>query len=87
MYSFFKRHEVDKKAEGFNRGEKGFPTNGKIAWELWSGDPGFKWSTRIWEKYKEENKALEHLEKLFNEESSDELIKSILLTAEDNSTD
>ena len=25
MYSFFARHEVDKKAEGFRPGEKGFP--------------------------------------------------------------
>ena len=32
MYSFFSRHEVDKKAEGFRPGEDGYPSNGRIAW-------------------------------------------------------
>jgi hypothetical protein len=31
MYSYFSRHEVDKKAQGFRPGEKGYPSNGKIA--------------------------------------------------------
>lgn len=47
MYSFFSRHEVDKKAEGFNQGEKGYPSAGKIAWLLWGGDAGFSWSKKI----------------------------------------
>ena len=34
MYSFFKRHEVDKQAEGFRQGEDGYPSAGKIAWLL-----------------------------------------------------
>ncbi len=46
MYSFFSRHEVDKKAEGFKPGEPGFPSNGRIAWSLWSGDAGYEWSKR-----------------------------------------
>ena len=41
MYSFFSRHEVDKQAEGFDRGEDGFPSAGRIAWALWGGDAGF----------------------------------------------
>jgi HK97 family phage portal protein len=45
MYSFFSRHEVDKKAEGFNSGENGFPSPGRVAWDLWGGDAGFRWST------------------------------------------
>jgi len=45
MYSFFSRHEVDKKAEGFNSGEEGFPSPGRVAWDLWGGDAGFRWST------------------------------------------
>jgi HK97 family phage portal protein len=45
MYSFFSRHEVDKKAEGFNAGEEGFPSPGRVAWDLWGGDAGFRWST------------------------------------------
>ena len=40
MTSFFARHEVDKKAEGFRQGEDGYPSNGRIAWALWGGDPG-----------------------------------------------
>ena len=46
MYSFFSRHEVDKQAEGFNQGEKGFPSAGRIAWALWGGDAGFAWATK-----------------------------------------
>ncbi len=47
MYSFFSRHEVDKKAEGFRPGEEGYPSAGRIAWALWGGDAGFSWSRRI----------------------------------------
>jgi len=45
MYSFFSRHEVDKKAEGFNAGEEGFPSPGRVAWDLWGGDAGYRWAT------------------------------------------
>ena len=44
MYSFFSRHEVDKKANGFNSGEEGFPSPGRVAWDLWGGDAGASWS-------------------------------------------
>lgn len=44
MYSFFSRHAVDKKATGFNSGEEGYPTPGRVAWDLWGGDPGETWS-------------------------------------------
>jgi len=44
MYSFFSRHEVDKKATGFNSGEEGFPSPGRVAWDLWGGDSGYSWS-------------------------------------------
>ena len=47
MYSFFKRHEVDKQAQGFNSGEDGFPSAGRVAWSAWGGDAGFSWSTKI----------------------------------------
>lgn len=46
MYSFFSRHEVDKRAEGFSPGEKGYPSAGRIAWALWGGDAGFSWSRK-----------------------------------------
>ena len=44
MKSFFACHEVDKKASGFNQGEEGFPSAGRIAWDLWGGDGGKSWS-------------------------------------------
>tara|TARA_Y100000004_G_C8909104_1_gene410091 strand:+ start:792 stop:1127 length:336 start_codon:yes stop_codon:yes gene_type:complete len=50
MVSFFARHEVDKKATGFRRGEKGYPSKGKIAWELWGGDAGRRWANSIWRR-------------------------------------
>ena len=59
MFSFFSRHEVDKKAEGFRPGEKGYPSNGRIAWALWGGDAGFSWSRKKMEQIrKEEERAL-----------------------------
>ena len=55
MFSFFSRHEVDKKAEGFRQGEKGYPSNGRIAWALWGGDAGFSWSRKEVNKIKNED--------------------------------
>jgi HK97 family phage major capsid protein len=72
MYSFFSRHEVDKKAQGFRPGEKGFPSNGRIAWGLWGGDAGFSWSKKLVNQMKNE--------KSFN---SQELEKHPLLTNEE----
>lgn len=45
MYSFFSRHEPDKSATGFYSGEEGFPSKGRVAWDLWGGDGGYSWST------------------------------------------
>jgi len=50
MYSYFSRHEVDKQGQGFNQGEQGYPSNGKIMWEAWGGDAGFSWSRAIVER-------------------------------------
>jgi hypothetical protein len=44
MHSFFSRHEVDKRATGFNSGEEGFPSPGRVAWDLWGGDGGQTWA-------------------------------------------
>ena len=55
MYSFFSRHEVDKKAQGFRQGEKGYPSNGRIAWALWGGDAGFSWSRKLVNQMKKED--------------------------------
>ena len=62
MYSFFARHEVDKQAEGFRPGEKGYPSNGRIAWALWGGDPGQSWSKKKRDQIeREENKFIDLL--------------------------
>ena len=64
MFSFFSRHEVDKKAEGFRKGEKGYPSNGRIAWALWGGDPGFSWSKKKRKEIeKQENRSVMNIEK------------------------
>jgi lambda family phage portal protein len=44
MFSYFSRHEVDKKGQGFQQGEEGFPSAGRIAWALWGGDAGQTWA-------------------------------------------
>lgn len=44
MKSFFSRHEVDKRAKGFTRGEEGYPSAGRVAWDAWGGDAGFAWA-------------------------------------------
>ena len=47
MASFFARHEVDKEGEGFDRGEDGYPSAGRIAWALWGGDAGQTWAESV----------------------------------------
>ncbi len=47
MKAFFDRHQVNKKAEGWSPGEKGFPSNGRIAWALWGSDAGWSWSKKL----------------------------------------
>ena len=47
MTSFFARHEVDKQGEGFDRGEDGYPSAGRIAWALWGGDAGQTWAESV----------------------------------------
>jgi len=44
MSAWFARHEVDKKGKGFKPGE-GYPSNGRVAWAAWGGDPGQRWAT------------------------------------------
>ena len=57
MYSFFSRHEVDKKGKDFNNAEN--PSNGKIMWLAWGGDAGFSWSRKIVNREKNMKKNLE----------------------------
>jgi hypothetical protein len=60
MHSFFSRHEVDKRATGFSSGEEGFPSAGRVAWDLWGGDGGQTWASQKRDQIMRdrENKAL-----------------------------
>lgn len=42
MVSYFKRHNIDKRAENF--GNDADPSAGYIAWLLWGGDAGQEWA-------------------------------------------
>jgi len=60
MVSYFARHEVDKEAEGFNQGEDGFPSAGRIAWQLWGSDAGKSWANekdRVMDRIDDEDRA------------------------------
>jgi hypothetical protein len=54
MYSYFSRHEVDKKGKDW--GNTANPSNGYIMWLAWGGDAGFSWSRSIVNR--EKDKAL-----------------------------
>lgn len=65
MNSYFSRHAVDAEASGWNQGEEGFPSAGRIAWELWGGDAGRDWAARMVARIEREE---------FGSEIADELI-------------
>ena len=48
MYSYFSRHEVDKKGKDW--GNQANPSNGYIMWLAWGGDAGYSWSRKISQK-------------------------------------
>ncbi|MBM3697742.1 MAG: hypothetical protein FJW78_04600 [Actinobacteria bacterium] len=47
MVSYFARHEVDRQASGWSPGEDGYPSAGRIAWDLWGGDAGRRWAESV----------------------------------------
>lgn len=57
MVSFFARHAVDAEAEGFHEGEDGFPSAGRIAWDLWGGSAAQSWSSRMAERLRQNEKS------------------------------
>jgi hypothetical protein len=69
MYSFFSRHEVDKKGKDFYNTSN--PSNGRIMWDAWGGDAGFSWSRKIVNKEK-------NMKKSYTQELLIEEIKDIL---------
>gem|GEM_PF-3828316 len=46
MGPWLARHEVDKSGEGFNPGEKGYPSPGRVAWNVWGSDPAIGFARR-----------------------------------------
>ena len=55
MYSYFARHNVDKR--GKNWGDPDKPSAGYIAWLLWGGDPGRKWIDGLHDKLDQQEDA------------------------------
>lgn len=55
--NFLSRHGVDKKAEGFSQGEKGYPSAGRVAWDAWGGDEAIGWAAKIMRERDEMQKA------------------------------
>jgi hypothetical protein len=53
MNSYFARHEVDKKGEGW-----GVDSAGYIAWLLWGGDAGRAWAKRITSEQENKEKSM-----------------------------
>lgn len=43
MKNYFSRHQHDAEATGFQRGDAGYPSPGRVAWDAWGGDPGRRW--------------------------------------------
>jgi hypothetical protein len=72
MHSYFSRHEVDKQAQGFRPGEKGYPSAGRIAWALWGGDAGQSWARNKVEQLNNDKSAYEE-----EEDSLDSLLNEI----------
>lgn len=50
MVNYFGRHEGDRDAEGFNAGEDGFPSPGRVAWDAWGGDAGRTWAQSVYSR-------------------------------------
>lgn len=81
MASYFARHASDREALGWNYGEEGFPSAGRIAWGLWGGDPGRDWAAR---KLDELARARERGTRTLAEAASDLIGADLLhLTAHD----
>lgn len=47
MKAYFDRHQVDKEGKGFDPGGEGYPSAGRIAYNLWGGEPGYSWAKKL----------------------------------------
>ena len=56
MFSYFSRHEVDKKSPDWSNWSKG-----RQAWEAWGGDAGYSYAKRVVEQMKKADKKMQSL--------------------------
>jgi len=77
MSSYFSRHEVDKQANGWNQGEEGFPSAGRIAWQLWGGDAGRDWANRILERVEQSVHVCQSSVDDFTDEEGKQFLKHL----------
>lgn len=51
MKSFLARHSVDSQGQGFNQGEAGFPSPGRVAFAAWGGSAAKTWVDKLFRQY------------------------------------
>jgi len=58
MAAYFDRHAVDLEAPAAKPGNAGYPSAGRIAWDLWGGNAGRAWAKRqlaVWDRVQKAN--------------------------------
>jgi hypothetical protein len=75
MFSFFSRHEVDKKGKDFYNTSN--PSNGRIMWDAWGGDAGFSWSRGIVNRMRDKALFADFGKDYTRSESLTEIFKAI----------
>ena len=58
MVAYFDRHAIDLEAPAAKPGHPGYPSAGRIAWDLWGGDAGRSWAKRqlaVWDRVQKAN--------------------------------
>ncbi len=55
--AYFDRHQSDKDGQGWSPDQKGYPSNGRIAWALWGGDAGWTRATQLVEAANETKRS------------------------------
>ena len=51
MKSFLARHEVDSQGEGYNQGDKGYPSPGRVSYAAWGGKAAKAWVDKLFNQY------------------------------------
>jgi hypothetical protein len=75
MFSFFSRHEVDKKGKDFYNTSN--PSNGRVMWDAWGGDAGFSWSRGIVNRMKDKALFVNFGKDFTRSESLSEIFKGV----------